>query len=120
MFPTGFLQVKRLKDFVLHADENMLYFDEDSGNATFCCNEMGFLSVGINNLNDTNYEEDDPDSIIQFRILAWYIEFEKRKELKKELSEEFMPIAWSQDGCWDWCMLEYEKNKTDPMFIEEL
>ena len=27
----------------LHADENTLYFNEDSSNVTFSCNEMGFL-----------------------------------------------------------------------------
>ena len=28
------------------------------------------------------------------RLLAWHIKFEKRKTLKKKISEELMPIAW--------------------------
>ena len=69
----------------LYADENILYFNEDSGNATFCCNEMGILRVNLNNINldDANYEEDDPDTIILVTLLAWHIKFEKRKALKK-------------------------------------
>ena len=31
------------------------------------------------NLVDTNYDEDDPDTITLVRLLAWHIKFEKRK-----------------------------------------
>ena len=84
--PDWFVLSKMIKKRLpaLYADENILYFNEDSGNVTFCCNEMGILSVNLNNINldDTNYEEDDPDTIILIRLLAWHIKFEKRKELK--------------------------------------
>ena len=45
---------------------------------------MGILSVNLNNINidDTNYEEDDPDTIILIRLLARHIKFEKGKALK--------------------------------------
>ena len=68
-----------------YADENMLYFSEDSGNVVFTCNGMGILNIDLNsiNLNDTNYDEDDPDIIILARLLAWHIKFEKYKALKK-------------------------------------
>ena len=33
---------------VLYADDGLLFFDEDSGDVTFCCNEMGILSVSLN------------------------------------------------------------------------
>ena len=57
---------------VLYADENILYFNEDSRNFTFCCNKMGILSVNLDNINldDTNYEEDDSDTVILVRLLA--------------------------------------------------
>ena len=44
---------------------------------------MGILNIDLNNinLNDTNYEEDDPYTIILIRLLAWHIKFEKRKEI---------------------------------------
>ena len=46
---------------------------------------MGILNVNLNNINldDTNYEEDDPDTIILFRLLAWHSKFEKGKTLRK-------------------------------------
>ena len=57
--------------------------------------EMGILSINLNNINldNTNYEEDDPDTIILIRLLAWHIKFEKCKDVKKMISEELMPVA---------------------------
>ena len=52
----------------LCADDN-IYFDENPGNAIFSCNEMGILSKDLNNINllDSNYNEDDPETIIHVR-----------------------------------------------------
>ena len=43
-----------------------LYFNEDSGNVVFSCNEIGILNIDLNNikLDDSNYEQDDPATII--------------------------------------------------------
>ena len=78
----------------LHADKNIFYFDEDSGNVVFICNEMSILNIYLNNINldDNNYTKDDPDTIIYARILACHIKFENRKAPKKELNEELMSI----------------------------
>ena len=38
---------------VLYANENILYFNEDSGNVVFPCNEMG-ISVNLNNIHLEN------------------------------------------------------------------
>ena len=48
---------------------------------------MGILNIDLNNINldDTSYEEDDPDTIIHIRLFAWHIKSEKHKALKKEL-----------------------------------
>ena len=74
----------------LYACENILYFNENSANVTFCCNGMSILSIDLNNINfnDTNYDEDVPDTIILIRLLAWHIKFKKRKALEKELNKE--------------------------------
>ena len=71
----------------LFADDNILYFNEDSGDAVFSCNEMGILSVELDNINidDTNHDEDDPETIIHIRLLAWHSKLEKGKTIKKEL-----------------------------------
>ena len=60
-----------------YADENILYFNEDSGNVVFTCNGTGILNIDLNNINldDTNYDEDDPDTIILVRLLASHIKF---------------------------------------------
>ena len=62
----------------------ILYFNEDSDNAIFNCNGMGILNIDLNNINldDTNYEKDDPVTIILIRLLAWHIKFEKGTALK--------------------------------------
>ena len=42
---------------------------------------MGILKIDLNNINlHDNFDEDDADTIILIRLLAWYIKFEKRKE----------------------------------------
>ena len=84
--PDWFVASKMIKKLftALYGIENILYFNEYCSNVAFCCNEMGILSVNLNNINldDTNYEEDDPDTIILIRLLAWHIKFEKGKALK--------------------------------------
>ena len=60
----------------LYADENVLYFNENPGDAIFPCNVMGILSTDLNNINlDNNFDEDDSDTIILIRRLAWHIKF---------------------------------------------
>ena len=60
-----------------------IYFNEDSLNVVFTFNEMVILNIDLNNINidNTNYDKDDPDTIIFIRLLAWHIRFEKRKKL---------------------------------------
>ena len=49
----------------LYADENILYFNEDSGDVIFNCNETGILNIDLNNINlDNNFDEDDPDTFL--------------------------------------------------------
>ena len=55
----------------LYADDNILYFNEDSG-VIFSYDEMCIF----NNINlDNNIDEDDPDTIILFRRLASHIKY---------------------------------------------
>ena len=68
----------------LYADDALLFFDEDSGHVTFCCNKMGIVSVNLNNINlNNNFDEDDPHAIILIRLLDWYSKFKKRKARKE-------------------------------------
>ena len=97
LVPDRFVTSKMIKKLftALYADENILYFNEDSGNVVFSCNEIVILNIDFNNINlDNNFDEDDPDTTILTRILAWHTKFEKRKALEKDISEELMPPAW--------------------------
>ena len=38
----------------LYEDENMLYFNEDSDNDVFNCNQMGILNIDLNSINLDN------------------------------------------------------------------
>ena len=68
----------------LYADNGVPIFDEDSGDDTFYCNEMGISIANLNNINlDNNFDEDDPDAIILIRLLPWRSKLKKRKVLKK-------------------------------------
>ena len=45
---------------------------------------MGTYSMDLNNIClDSNFDEDNPNTIIFIRLLAERIKFEKRKALKK-------------------------------------
>ena len=61
------------------ADNKKLYFNEDSANVVFNCNEMGILNIDLHN----DVDEGDPDTIIFIKLLVWHIKFEKCKALKK-------------------------------------
>ena len=67
-----------------YPDENKLYFNKNSGNTIFSYNEMRVLNINHNNidLDDTNYDEDNPETIILIRLLSWHIKSGKRKALK--------------------------------------
>ena len=86
----------------------------------FVCNGVGIFIIDLNNINlgNTNYDEDDTDTIIPVRLLAWYIKFEKRKAFKKKINEELIPIAWHPKKWWNFCMSEDEKKETEPIFTE--
>ena len=120
LIPHWFIRSKRIEKLytALYAEENIFYFDEDSDNVVFSCNEMGILNTDLKNINlDDNFDEDDPDTIILIRLLAWHSKFEKRKALKKELNEELMEIAWHPKRCWNFCMSENEKKEIENQFL---
>ena len=56
------------------------------------------------------FDEDDSDSIILIRLFAWHIKFEKRKEVKRKVSEELTPVAWHPKRWWNFCMSEDEEK----------
>ena len=62
----------------MYTDENVLYFDEDSRDVIFNCNERSIMNIDCNNINLYNtFDEDDPDTIILIRLLVWHIKLGK-------------------------------------------
>ena len=121
LIPNWFITIKLIKNLLtaLFADENILCFNEDSGNVVFIYNGMGILNIGINNINlDNNFDEDDPDTIIVIRPLALHIKFERRKELKKYISKKLIPVAWHSNRWWKFYLSEDEKKGIEPIFAE--
>ena len=59
----------------------MLFFDEGSSNAMFSKDKMCVFSVDLNNINldDPNFYEDDPKTIIHVRRLVWHNKPKQRK-----------------------------------------
>ena len=69
--PNWTVTSKRIKKLLtaLYADENILYFNEDSGDIVFFGKEMCILGINLNDINfdDTNYDEDDPETINSYQ-----------------------------------------------------
>ena len=62
----------------LYADKNIYYFIEGSGDTVFDCKGMAILNLDLNNIIlDDKFDEDDPDTFILMKLLAWHIKFRK-------------------------------------------
>ena len=53
LVPDWFVKIKMVKKLftTLHADENIIYFNEDSSNVVFSCNEISILNIDLNNIS---------------------------------------------------------------------
>ena len=68
------------------ADDGLFFFDEDSGDVTYSGDQIGILSVNLNNINIENFfDEDYPDTIILIRFLTGHSKkLRNTKRLKKD------------------------------------
>ena len=71
----------------LFADDNILVFDEYSGNVIFTTGNICILCVNLNSikLDDANFYKGDPKTIIHVRFLAWRNKLRQRKAFRKEI-----------------------------------
>ena len=94
--PDWFVKSKMIKnpDDAIFSND-IFFFDEDSGNVTFSSNKMGITSVDLNtaNLDNVNSDEDDPQTIINFRLMVWLNRLKQCRAGKKDISKESMPVA---------------------------
>ena len=69
---------------MIYADEDILYFNEDSVNFVFSCNEMDILNIDLNNINlDNIYDEDDPELLLLSDFWLDILNLENVKHLKR-------------------------------------
>ena len=63
-------------------NDSILYFNENSGNAVFSCNGMGIHDIDYNNINldDTNYDEDGPETIAHIKFWLGISNFKNAKQ----------------------------------------
>ena len=57
---------------------------------------MGILSVDFSNINldEVNFYNNDRETIMHVRLMAWHNRFKQLKVFKKDVSKELIPIAW--------------------------
>ena len=80
---------------------------------------MGVLNIDLNNINlDHNFDKGDPNTIILIKLLPWFIKFEKRKALIKNISEELMSVAWHPKRWCNFSMSEDKKKEIELIFTE--
>ena len=86
--PYWFVTIKMLEklDNVVHANYDIFFFNGDFDKVTFMANQGNIFAADLDKINldnDNKFDEDDSDTIIHARLLAWRSIFEKRKKLKK-------------------------------------
>ena len=86
--PDWFVKSKMLEKFdnALFANNDMRFYDENFDKVEFIANQRHILAVDLDKINihnDKNFDENDPDTFIHVRLLAWCNKFKKRKALKK-------------------------------------
>ena len=65
-------------DDALHANNDILFCNEDFYKVTFIANEGRVVAVDLDKINldnDNNFYEDDSDAIIHARLLSWRSNF---------------------------------------------
>ena len=75
-------------DNALHANDDILFRNEDFVKVTLIASQGHILAVDIDKINldnDKNFDQDDPGTIIHVRRLDWHSKFKKHKS--KKMSE---------------------------------
>ena len=72
-------------DNALHTNNKILFYNKDFDEFIYIANQRYIIAVDLDkiNLDYDRFSEDDSVAIIQVRLLAWHINFEKREALKK-------------------------------------
>ena len=79
---------------------------------------MGLNTIDLNKINfgNDNFDEDDSETIIHVRFMAWCDEYKQRKACKKEINKELVPVARHPRRWCSWCMSEDVKKRNRTIF----
>ena len=78
--------IKKLDDDLFFGDD-IIFVNEDPCYVTFFSDGRGVLSVDLNNINldDVNFDEDDPETIIHNRLMILHKRFQHCKGFKQDI-----------------------------------
>ena len=81
-----------------------------------------FFRIEFNNIkpDDVNFDEDDAETIINVRPMAWHNELKQLEVFQKDISKEIMRVAWHPTKYWDWCMPVDEEKRIEPIFTDDV
>ena len=98
---------------IKYLNDDIVFVNADSDNVTFFSDDVGLVNEDLNkfSLDGVNFGDDDLETIICVRLMAWFNRYKQRKNVKKEIRKELMPVVWYLTKWWDLCMSEDEKKK---------
>ena len=72
-------------DNAVFSNDDIIFGDIDSNIVTFFSNNIGLNSKNLHNVNldDDNFDDCDPKTINQVRLMAWYNRYKQHKACKK-------------------------------------
>ena len=80
----------------LFANDDIFFFLEHLGNITIFVNKMRIFCADLDKiyLDDVDFDEYDPETIVHIRLLASLNKLKKRKAFTKNITKELMSVAW--------------------------
>ena len=79
----------KIFDDAVFSNHDIVFVNEDSGNVAFSSDGMAILRKRLSNiiLNDVIFDENDPETIIDVRLMAFRNVVKQRKAFKKDISK---------------------------------
>ena len=69
------------------------------------------------NLNDDHFDDNDFETIIHVRLVAWCNKHKQLKAFTNKLSKNLIIAAWRPTRRWDWCRYHKTKRKKQKHFL---
>ena len=104
--------LQKLHD-ALFANDYIFFFLEQLRNITFFVNKMRIFCADLDKiyLDDVDFDEYDPETIVHIRLLTSLNKLKKRKAFTKNITKELMSVAWHRIRWWVLCWPVDEKKK---------